>query len=472
MDKEDGISKFGLTALIVSSSIGTGIFGITSDMANAAAPGPALLSWLFCGIGIYALVLSLNNLSKKRPELDSGIFSYAKAAFGPLGGFLSGWGYWLSAWLGNIAFATMLMSAIGYFIPVFKGGQNLPSIICAIIFVWALSLLVNNGVESASFVNTIVTICKLVPLVVFMIIVAISFKVGVFTADFWGNVANNVLHGGKVISVFGQMKQSIMIIMWVFIGIEGASVLANRAKKRSDAQAATIMGLATLIIVYVFASILPYGVLTQAQLATIKQPAMANILKHVVGEWGAIFINLGVIISTLGAWLSWTMLPAETTTLMAKDHELPSYWGKLNSKKAPTVSLVITGILQTLFLFTLLATNYAYNFAYTLATAAILLSYLLVGVYQIKYSYKNGEWGQLFIGVIAAGFQLLAMVLAGWQQVMMTTIAYLPGFYFYWVACKECGHKISVKEKIVMGIILILAIITIGLIINGTIKIG
>ena len=73
----------------------------------------------------------MNNLGAKRPDLDGGIFGYAEAAFGKLGGFISGWGYWLSAWLGNVAFATMLMSAIGEFIPAFKGGQNIPSILLA-----------------------------------------------------------------------------------------------------------------------------------------------------------------------------------------------------------------------------------------------------------------------------------------------------------------------------------------------------
>ncbi|MDK6228591.1 amino acid permease, partial [Klebsiella variicola] len=81
------------------------------------------------GLGILALVLCLNNLSQKRPDLEAGIFSYAGAGFGPLGEFISGWSYWLSAWLGNIAFATMLMSAIGTFIPFFAGGQNVPSIL-------------------------------------------------------------------------------------------------------------------------------------------------------------------------------------------------------------------------------------------------------------------------------------------------------------------------------------------------------
>ena len=112
MEKKRGISKIGLIALVVSSSIGSGIFGITNDLAMSAAPGPAIIAWIIVGIGILALVLSLNNLGAKRPDLDGGIFGYAEAAFGKLGGFISGWGYWLSAWLGNVAFATMLMLSL------------------------------------------------------------------------------------------------------------------------------------------------------------------------------------------------------------------------------------------------------------------------------------------------------------------------------------------------------------------------
>ena len=123
-EKKNGINAFGLAALIVSSAIGTGIFGLPSQLAQVAAPGPALLAWLVCGIGVLALVLSLNNLAKKRPDIDSGLFGYAKAACGPLGEFMSGWTYWISAWIGNLAFATFLMSAIGNFIGIFKGGSR------------------------------------------------------------------------------------------------------------------------------------------------------------------------------------------------------------------------------------------------------------------------------------------------------------------------------------------------------------
>lgn len=472
MENKNGIGRLGLTALIVSSCIGTGIFGITNTVAAAAAPGPALLSWVFVGIGFLLLVLSLNNLSEKRPDLEAGIFSYAGAGFGPLGEFISGWAYWLSAWLGNVAFATMLMSAIGTFIPTFKGGQNMPSIILAIIFCWALTLLVNRGVESASFVNTIGTFFKVIPLFLFIIITIIFFKGHMFTTDFWGNVANNFSKGTVTGSVFDQLKGTLSTLIWVFIGVEGASVMGHRAKTRSQAQQATIIGFIMLLAIYVMISIIPYGTLTRAQLASASQPALGNDLELIVGHWGAMIINVGLIISTVISWLSWTMLPAETTMLIAKDKVMPSLWGRLNEKNAPTASLYITAILQTIFLFSLLFTSEAYNFAYSLASAAILFSYLFVGLYQMKYSHKHQEWGQFTIGLLSALFMLACMFLSGWQQMLLVSISFIPGFIIYYQAVREDHRDLGGKEKAVMGLILLLSVVAIYLVANGIIVVA
>ena len=473
MDTEKkGIGKGELIALIVSSCIGTGIFGITSDVSAAAAPGPALLAWIFAGLGFLMLVLSLNNLSEKRPDLEAGIFSYAGAGFGPMGEFISGWSYWLSAWLGNIAFATMLMASLGTFFPVFKGGQNVPSIIVAIIFCWLLTILVNNGVETASFVNMIGTICKVLPLIIFIIIMIVSFKGGMFTADFWGRVANNASKGTTTGPVWSQMKGTLMTLIWVFIGVEGASVMGHRAKSRSDAQQATLISYGLLVLAYVLISVLPYGVLTRAQLAGMGQPAIGHVLQMTVGNWGSILINVGLIISTIVSWLSWTMLPAETTMLVAEDKAMPKLWGNTNAKNAPTASLMITGVLQTIFLFSLLFTQKAYEFAYSLCAAAILFSYLFVGLYQMKYSKEHGEWGQFTIGLLSAAFMFACMFLAGWQEVLLVSISFIPGIYIYYLACKENNHKMSAAEKWVMTLILVLSVVAIWLVANGTIAIS
>lgn len=472
MSEKKGINTSELTLLIIGSTIGSGAFGITSDLATAAAPGPAIIAWIIVGIGVLTLVLSLNNLSQKRPDLDSGIFSYAAAAFGPLGEFVSGWAYWLSAWLGNIAFATITMSALGTFFPkLFKNGQNLFSIIVAIILTWVLTFLVNRGIESAAFINSIGTVCKIIPLVVFVICVILGFKARIFTADFWGNVAANA-HAAKSGSVFDQIKGSIMVMMWLFVGVEGASVLTSRARTRSDAEKASILGLVSLLTIYIVVSVLPYGVMSRAQLAAGGQPALGAIMQHLVGNWGAALISIGLIISVLVSWLSWTMLPAESLMLMADDQTLPTSWGEVNAKKAPTRALIITGVLQSLFLFSLLFTSYAYNFAYTLCTAAILICYLLVGIYQMMYSWQHQDWGQFTIGLIATLFELMAMVLSGWKQIMMVSVGFLPGFIFYLQACKEFGHQVTGKEKVAMGLIAIFAVASLVLVANGTISIN
>ena len=470
--EKKGIGKGELIALIVSSCIGTGIFGITSDVSAAAAPGPALLAWVFAGLGFLMLVLSLNNLSEKRPDLEAGIFSYAGAGFGPMGEFISGWSYWLSAWLGNIAFATMLMASIGTFFPTFKGGQNVPSIIVAIIFCWLLTILVNNGVETASFVNMIGTICKVLPLIIFIIIMVVSFKAGMFTADFWGRVANNASKGTTTGSTWSQMKGTLMTLIWVFIGVEGASVMGHRAKSRTAAREATLISYGLLVLAYVLISVLPYGVLSRAQLAGMGQPAIGHVLQMTVGNWGSVLINIGLIVSTIVSWLSWTMLPAETTMLVAEDKAMPKLWGDTNAKNAPTASLMITGVLQTIFLFSLLFTQKAYEFAYSLCAAAILFSYLFVGLYQMKYSKEHGEWGQFTIGLLSAAFMFACMFLAGWQEVLLVSISFIPGFCIYYQACHENNHKMSTAEKWVMWLILLLAIVAIWLVANGTITVS
>lgn len=469
------IGLFALIALVVSSSIGSGVFGLTSDLAAASAPGPVLVAWLIVGLGIMMLALSLNNLLNKEPDME-GIFSYPEKQFGPFAGFISGWGYWLSAWLGNVAFATILMSAIGYFFPIFKTGQNLPSILVASIFSWGLTYVVNRGIEGAAAINAIVTVAKLVPLFVFIVIGIILFKGHVFTQDFWGNLSTNIMTNTNG-SVMNQIKGCLMVMMWVFVGVEGASMLSSRAEKKSDAGKATILGLISLLVVYILASLLPYGYLTQAQLANIKQPAMLYIFVEMVGKWGGWLIGIGMIISILGAWLSWTMLPSETTLLMSKQKLLPKSFGKLNKFNAPTYSLVLTAVLIQIFLFTLLFTESAYNFALSLCTAVILICYIFIALYQVSYSFKHineqGNKTQLVIGILALAFQLFGLLMAGLSYLLLCLIAYIPGIYFYGLARKEKGEQsfLTKNEWIITGIILIGAVAGVILIATGKIAV-
>ncbi|MDR0299568.1 MAG: amino acid permease, partial [Streptococcaceae bacterium] len=193
-ENKKGIGLAALVALIVSGAIGGGVFNLANDLAGGATPGGALVSWVIVGLGILLLVLAFNHLIVNKPEL-SGVSDYARAGFGDLVGFISGWGYWLSAWFGNIAFAVLLMTSVDFFFPgVFaskNGSLTILSVIVVSLVMWGLTLLVSNGVEGAAVINAIVLIAKLIPLAIFAIAAIVSFKAGVFTAHFWQNVSMN-----------------------------------------------------------------------------------------------------------------------------------------------------------------------------------------------------------------------------------------------------------------------------------------
>ena len=465
-EKSQKIGKTGLSALIISSAIGTGIFGLMSQLASEASPGSAIVAWVIVDVGFAALVYCLNHLAQARPDLDSGIFSYAGAAFGPLGEFISGWGYWLASWVSNIAFCTMIMSALGNFLPAFKGGQNLPSVLLSCAVVWLITLLVMLGLKSASFVNALVTFCKLIPLLVFLIVMFAAFKAGMFTSHFWENVASS---GSPFTakSLFTQIQGSLIYLVFVFVGIEGASVMGSRAKKKSDATFATVMSLIALILIYGFISLLPYGVMTRAQLAALPQPAMSGILANTVGVWGEGLVDVGLIISCLGGLLSWTLLPVETTTLLSQDSLLPKVWSKSNKHGAPLFSLIVTAFLETLFLFSFLITSNAYNFASAISSTTALACYAFVSIYEIMYSAKNKKPLGLVMGVISGLFEILGLVISGWQEVLLLSICYVPGFALFIYRRRK---ELKKGQIIAMICILALAILAVILICMGIIS--
>ena len=183
--KDEKLGLLELVALVVGSILGGGVFNLMHDMAEPAGAGAIIIGWVITAIGMITLAFTFQNLTRKRPDLDAGVYSYAEEGFGKYMGFNSAWGYWLSAWLGNVGYATLLMSAVGYFLPVFGDGQNIWSILGASVILWACHFMILKGVQSASFVNTIVTIAKLIPIFVFLVVMLIAFKLDVFSSGFW-----------------------------------------------------------------------------------------------------------------------------------------------------------------------------------------------------------------------------------------------------------------------------------------------
>lgn len=476
-EKKKGIGLIGLIGMVISSCIGSGVFAITGQLAGVASPGAVLIAWLIVGVGFLALAFSLNNLTEKRSDLH-GIFSYADAGWGPLAGFISGWGYWLSAWLGNVAFATMMMSTIGYFYPAFLPGNTIPCIIIASIVMWALTYLVIRGVESAAFLNAIVMVCKVAAIAVTLIFGIFLFNAGIFTADFWGNVYDNAVAAGQygpdaapLGGVGTQIFNCMIIMMWCFVGIEGASVVSSRAARKTDVGKATLIGFICLMLIYVGASVLPYGYMSSTEVAALDYPALVYVFSSMAPGWGGPFISIAIIISILGSWLSFTILPAETTSEMADYKLLPASWGKLNSHNAPSMSLLIVGACTQAFLIVLLFSADAYDFAFSMCTVAIVITWAFAADYQAKWGVQNKNMVQAAIGFVAVAFQVIGVLFNGWSFLLLTCVGYIPGFFIYVKARKDYGNAITMGEKVCMGVVSALGVLSLVLLAMGVISI-
>ena len=155
--------------------------------------------------------MSFFRLSIAKPELTSGLYTYAKDGFGDFIGFCSAWGYWISAILAQISFITMLFSSLGHFFPDVFGtsGNTGVSIISASVIVWVLALLISRGINQAVTINVIVVAAKLLPILVLLvaIIFAGAFDWDVFTANFTGE--------GSGMSLMEQVKGTTFITVWL-----------------------------------------------------------------------------------------------------------------------------------------------------------------------------------------------------------------------------------------------------------------
>lgn len=454
MSHENHKLKLGaLTALVIGSMIGGGIFSLPQNMASGAEVGAILIGWGITAIGMLMLAFVFQNLANRKPELDDGVYAYAKAGFGNYLGFSSAWGYWISAWVGNVSYLVLLFGTLGYFFPQFGEGNNTTAIITASILLWCIHALVLRGIKEAAFINLITTITKVVPLMVFIALVGIAFKMDIFTRDFWGK------DNPELGSVLDQVKSMMLVTVWVFIGIEGASVYSARAQKRTDVGKATMFGFISVLALLVMVNILSAAVMTQPDLAALKNPSMAYVLSHVVGDWGAAFISIGLIISLAGALLSWVLLSGEILYSAASDHTMPASFGKENKRGVPANALWISnGCVQILLLITLKYESTYLKLVY-LATSMILIPYFFSAVYAVMIAVRKEGYSEaevqtvrskdIAIGSIAVAYSIWLLYAAGIKYLLLSALLYAPGAAVYIKACLENKKPIFINlEKL------------------------
>lgn len=469
------ISLPALTAMVVGSMVGAGVFTLPQRFASQTGVYGALIAWSIAGAGMLMLAFVFQSLAIRKPELDNGVYVYARTGFGVYPGFLSAFGFWASACAGNTFYWVLITSTLQPLVPAFGDGGTLPAVIVSSVFVWAFYLLIMRGVKEAAGINAIVTVAKIVPLVLFVVVAIFAFKPEVFM----GNLTGGYDSGGD--SLFTQVQGTMLVTVFVFLGIEGASVYSRFAKKREHVGQATVIGFLSVLALFATVSIISYGILPKEEIAQLRQPSVGSVLEAAVGPWGAWFISAGLIISVLGAFLAWSLMSAEVLYAAAKDKDLPKFLAKMTDKEVPGNALLLSTLFIQLLLIVVMFADGALDFMLDLTAALALVPFALAAGYALKIAInRDGYAGissgvrtrELLIGVLAVVYTLFLIYAAGLQFLFFACILLAPGTLFYAFARREQGVRLFTKPGwVVFTIVAAGAIIGIVLLATGAITI-
>ncbi len=456
---EQKLPLFSLTAMVVGSMVGAGIFNLPGRFATATGPFGAVIAWAIAGTGMYMLARVFQALAENVRT------SIRACSLMPRPGLATTWAFCRPSAIGSAASSATPSTGCSShrrlpdsFRKHFGDGTNVTSIIVSLIGVWAFHFMILRGVEGATFVNTVVTVAKIVPIIVAILIFVFFFNYSQFSENFFGGV------GMPEKSLLAQVRDTMLITVFVFIGIEGASVYSRFATKRSDVGAATLLGFVGVTGLMVAVTLLPYATAPRAAIAGVQNPSLAGALELVVGHWGGVMISIGVLVSVLGAFLAWTLICAEVLFAAGKSQDMPRLFAKQNSNKVPTYALWLSNIVCSLFVISTYWSRDAFNFMLDMTSVTSLLPYLLVAGYGVLlarsgvgYEKTPDERGRdQIIAGIAIIYTVFMFIAAGLKYVLLVTVLFAPGTILYvWARREQNARLFTPVELVVFAVTLI-----------------
>jgi len=450
-----------LTGMVVGGMVGAGVFSLPRRFATETAIPGALIAWAVAGTGMLMLAFVFQTLAIRKPDLDSGVYAYAKAGFGEYLGFFSAFGYWASACVGNVTYWVLIMSTVGGIVPALGEGDTALAVLLSTVGIWAFAALILRGVEEAATINKIVTVAKVIPILVFILLALFALDLDVFIDN---------LSAGGLGSLFSQVRGTMLATVFVFLGVEGASVYSRYAQKREDVGRATVLGFVSVLSVFATVTIVSYGILPRAEIAELRQPSMAGVMEAAVGSWGNVFVSVGLIVSVLGAYLAWTLMAAEVLFVAAKDDDMPRFIRRENEAEAPVAALLLTTALIQLMLFVTLVSDDAFNFMLNMTSALTLIPFLLAAAYALKLA--PGRPRELVVAGLATLYTAFLLFAAGPKYMLVSFIIYAPGSILFVMARREQGRRVfSPGELVILAVSVVGAVIGVVALIAGWITV-
>ena len=350
-----GIGVPALTANIVSSTIGAGIFVIPAAVAKGLGPA-APLAFVCCAVAM-VLFVTCFAVAGSRVSLTGGLYAYVEVAFGRYVGFLAGVLYFLTA-LGAVAgVVNVLANSIALVFPVLGG----PVMRIVVMFaVYAFLVLINiRGVREGAGAVTVITVAKLLPLLLFI-------GVGIFFIQ-----GPNLSWGGWPGSK--PLGDAVILLMFAFVGIEVALIPSGEVKNPArTVPRSAYLALVVTTIIYILIQLVAQGTLG-ADLANHPDAPLAESAAKFLGNIGRTILIAGATISAFGFVTSDILSSPRMIFAFGRDGALPSFFAHVHPRyRSPDVAIITYAVIAFI-----LSISGTFERLAVLSNVAVLLMYLL-----------------------------------------------------------------------------------------------
>ena len=417
------------TALVVGNIIGVGAFMVPVSLAPYG--WGSLLGWAVTLTGALCLAWVFAVLSRHLPH-SGGAMGIVREAFGSDVAFLNAWGYWVSVWVANAVIVIGAVSYLGKLVPALDRSRPL-SAITGVVLLWCFAAVNWRGVQTAGRVQLVTTILKMWPFIA-AFIVAVMLLVN-------GGVAVVQPFDASQLTL-GAAATTTTLTLYAMLGIECAAVPSDavedpaRVVPRATMIGTIFSGLIIMLLCVSLVAFMPADTVAKSNAPLVEFVSLG------LGDTAALLVSVAVVIAALGCLNGWVLLAGETPTLMAEAGELPAWWGVRNARGAARNSALVSTVLTSALV--LLNGSSAFTGAFTfivqLATATVLLIYILSPLAALKFMARGRLPRSTLLSVASVGalvFAAVAVIGSGVPAVLWGTVLIGAGWPLYRVMSRR-----------------------------------
>ena len=397
------IGRWGLTALVLNSIIGSGIFGLPSLVA-ARLGSASTYAYVLAAAGIGVIMACFAEVASRFTRAG-GPYLYAREAFGRFAGIQMGWLAWLVRLTAAGANANLFVIYLAEFWP--EAVQPLPRTTILTLMIGWLALVNIAGVKGGARLSSWFAVAKLTPLLLFIVI---------------GLPRIGQMHTLTPAAVgVSDWMEAVLVLVFAFGGFEAALMPMGEARDpQRDAPFALLSALALCTVLYTMIHLVVLGVLSNPG---AEARPLAAAARQFMGHPGAVLITLGALISVFG-YLSSQMLNAPRLTYaLAEQRDFVPAFAWIHPRfKTPWFSILAFALLLWI-----LAVAGSFKWNVYLSAVSRLFTYGLVCAALPRLRRKmpgravfHLRWGMAFA---ALGVAFSLILLARMGRIEMAIIA-------------------------------------------------